>query len=140
VDNFYNSPALAQKLKSLNTDCVGTLRLNREDVPKTVKEKRLTKGELIAQHSGPMSVLKWRDKTELTVIPTYHWEETRKRLTKRGQEKKKAISVLDYNENMGGVDLKDQLLQPYILEIKKLTKSYIKMLRILLNVTTLNRR
>ena len=27
MDNFHNSPALAQKLKSLKTDCVGTLRL-----------------------------------------------------------------------------------------------------------------
>ena len=43
VDNFYNSPALAQKLKSLNTDCVGTLCLNRKNIPKIVKEKRLKK-------------------------------------------------------------------------------------------------
>jgi phage gp46-like protein len=26
MDNFYNASALAQKLKSLKTDCVGTLR------------------------------------------------------------------------------------------------------------------
>ena len=52
MDNFYNSPALAERLKSLNTNCVGTLRLNRKDVPKTLKEKRLKKGEMIAQHSG----------------------------------------------------------------------------------------
>ena len=42
------------------------------------------------------------------------------------QEKQKPVSVLDYNENMGGVDLKDQLLQPYLLERKKMTKWYIK--------------
>src|SRR5215510_1156610 len=30
MDNFYNSPTLAQKLKSLITDCVGTLRLSRK--------------------------------------------------------------------------------------------------------------
>jgi len=57
MDNFYNSPALAQRLKASKTDCVGTLRLSRKDVPQGVKEKTLKKGELVTQHSGPVSVL-----------------------------------------------------------------------------------
>ena len=72
------------------------------------------------------------------MILTYHGEETRKQLTKRGQKKEKPVSVLDYNENMGGVDLKDQLLQPYILERKIMTKWYIKLFRRFQNVTILN--
>lgn len=138
MDNFYNSPALAQKLKSLKTDCVGTLRLSRKDVPQRVKDKKLRKGELVAQHSGPVSVLKWKDKKEVAMISTYHGQETRMKLTKCKQEKQKPVSVLDYNENMGGVDLKDQLLQPYLLERKKMTKWYIKLFRRLLNTTILN--
>jgi len=66
-----------------------------------------------------VSVLKWKDKKEVTLISTYHGEETRMKLTKCKQEKRKPVSVLDYNENMGGVDLKDQLLQPYLSERKK---------------------
>ena len=62
MDNFCNSPALAQRLKILKTDCVGSLRLSRKDVPERVKEKKLKKGELVAPHSGPVSVLKWKDK------------------------------------------------------------------------------
>ena len=62
MDNFYNSPALAQTLKSLKNECVGTLRLSRKDVPQRVKVKKLKKGELVAQHSGPVSILKWKDK------------------------------------------------------------------------------
>jgi len=42
------------------------------------------------------------------------------------------------NENMGGVDLKDQLLQPYLLERKKMTKCYTKLFRRLLNIIVLN--
>jgi len=57
MDNFYNSPVLVQRLKSLKTDCVGTLHPSRKDVPQRVKEKKLKKGELVAQHSGPVSVL-----------------------------------------------------------------------------------
>ena len=61
MDNFYNSPALAPRLKSLKTDYVGTLRLSRKDVPQRVKDK-LKKGEMVAQHSGLVSVLKWKGK------------------------------------------------------------------------------
>ena len=74
----------------------------------------------------------------VTMISTYHGEETRMKRTKCRQEKQKPVSVLDYNENMGGVDLKDQLLQPYLLERKKMTKWYIKLFRRLLNTTVLN--
>jgi len=79
----------------LKTDCVGTLRLSRKDVPKTVKDKKLKKGEMVAQHSGPVSILKWKGKKDVTVISTYHGQETRIKLMKCRQE------------NMGGVDLKD---------------------------------
>jgi hypothetical protein len=39
---------------------------------------------------------------------------------------------------MGGVDLKDHLLQPHLLERNKITKWYIKMFRRLLNVIIVN--
>jgi len=75
MDNFYNSPALAQRLNSLKTDCVGTLRLSRKDIPQRVKEKKLKKEEMVAHHSEPLSVLKWKDKKEVTMISTYHGQE-----------------------------------------------------------------
>ena len=112
MDNFYNSPALAQKLKTVKTDCVGTLRLSRKDVPQRVKEKKLQKGKLVVQHSGPVSVLKWRDIKEVTMISTYHGEKTRMKRSKSRQEKQMPVSVIDYNENMGGFHLKDQLFNP----------------------------
>jgi hypothetical protein len=76
MNNFYNSPALTQRL--VLEHCVGTLRLNRKDVPKTVREKKLKKVEMIAQHSGLVSVLKWRDKNDVAMISTYHGEEAEK--------------------------------------------------------------
>jgi hypothetical protein len=66
TDNFYKSQTLVLKLKSLKTDCVGTPLLGRKDVPQRVNEKKLVKGEIVAQHSGPVSVLKWKDKKEVT--------------------------------------------------------------------------
>jgi len=99
---------------------------------------KLKKGELVAKHSGPVSVLKWKDKKEATMISTYHEQVTRMKLMKCIKEKQKPVSVLDYNEHMRGFDLTDQLLQPYLLERKKMTKWYTKLFRRLLNVTVLN--
>ena len=63
---------------------------------------------------------------------------TRIKQTKCKQEKQKPVSVLDY-ENKGGVDVKDQLLQPYLLERKKMSKWYMNVFGRLLNTTILNR-
>ncbi|KAG8231019.1 hypothetical protein J437_LFUL010941 [Ladona fulva] len=38
----------------------------------------------------------------------------------------KPVCNLEYNKAMGGVDLKDEKLQPYLLEHKKCNKWYIK--------------
>ena len=80
IENFFNSPELARKLKiEHSTDCVCTLKLNRKNVPKEVKNKKLEKGEIIARYSGPVTVLKWRDKRNITMVSTYHSADTKAR-------------------------------------------------------------
>ena len=104
TDNFYNSPELARQLKiQHSTDCVGTLKLNRKNVPKEVKDKKLKKGEIIVRHSGPVTVPKWCDKRSVTMVSTYHSADTH-RVSKRGNETEKPLCVIDYNHNMGGID------------------------------------
>jgi hypothetical protein len=45
LDNFFNCPELARRLKiEQSTERVGTLNLNRKNVPKEVKDKKLEKG------------------------------------------------------------------------------------------------
>ena len=75
--NFFNSPELARRVKiKHSTDCAGTLKLNRKNVPKEVKDKKLEKREIIARHLGPVTVLKWRDKRNVTMVSTYHSADT----------------------------------------------------------------
>ena len=57
--NFCNSPELARQLKiEHSTACVGTLKLNRKNIPKEVNDKKMKKGKTIARHSGSVMILK----------------------------------------------------------------------------------
>jgi len=38
------------------------------DVPKVEKDKKLEREEIIARYSSPVTVLKWRDKRNLTMV------------------------------------------------------------------------
>jgi hypothetical protein len=86
------------KTTFIKIDCVGTLRLNRKSIPKVVKEKKLRKVKIIAQHSGPMPVLKCCDK-KITMMSTYG-DEVRKVKTKQEEEKENLVSILDCSQNI----------------------------------------
>jgi hypothetical protein len=56
MDKFYNSPPLARTLKmTYKTDYVGTLKLNHKDVPPKVKNAKLKKSGIVAEHAGFVS-------------------------------------------------------------------------------------
>ena len=46
---------------------------------------KLEKWEIIARHSGPVTVLKWRDKINVTMVSTYHSADTQ-RVSNNGKE------------------------------------------------------
>ncbi len=52
------------------------------------------------------------------MVSTYHSADTQ-RVSSNGEETEKPLCVIDYNHNMGGVDLKNQLLHMYLVERKK---------------------
>jgi len=65
-----------------------------------VKTNKLEKGEIIARHSGPVTVLKWRDKRNVIMVSTYHSADTQ-RVSNKGKETEKPLCVNDSNHNMG---------------------------------------
>jgi len=139
IDNFLNNPELARKLMiEHSTDCVGILKLNRKKVPKEVKDKKLEKVETIARHSGPVTVLKWHDNSNVTLVSTYHSADTQ-RVSNKGKERERSLCTwLIIIITWGGVDLKDQLLHMYMFKRKNMTKWYLKLFKRLLNSTVLN--
>jgi hypothetical protein len=72
------------------------------------------------------------------MISTYHKDDMRVVVNKPNRVQSKSVVVCDYNVNILGVDLKDQMLQPYLLERKKSTKWYQKLFKRLLNVAIHN--
>ena len=66
-----------------------------------MKDKKLEKGENIARYSGPVTVLKWHDKRNVTMVPTYHTADTQ-RVSNKGKETEKPLCVIDYNHKKGG--------------------------------------
>jgi hypothetical protein len=67
LDNFYHSLELAYFLKSKETDCVGTLHVNRGSIPPLVKAKELKKGEWFGQHLVGVGVLAWHKKRVMII-------------------------------------------------------------------------
>jgi hypothetical protein len=72
------------------------------------------------------------------MISTYHKDDMRGAVNKANREEIKPVVGCDYNVNMLGVGLKDQMLQLYLLERKKSTKWYLKLFKRLLDVALHN--
>ena len=138
LDNYYASPELAQKLRESGTDMVGTCRKNRKYFPKELINVNQEKGEFQAMNSdnGIMAV-NFRDKKSVLLLSTIHGP-TRSTYNSKGKTVSKPTCVVDYNSFMGGVDLKDQKLAPYLIARKKCIKWYVKLFKNLLNAAIHN--
>ncbi|KAI5635028.1 transposase IS4 domain-containing protein [Phthorimaea operculella] len=140
MDNFYNAPLLTRMLKKEKTDTMGTLRLNREFVPhslKAIKKTDFRVGEVAFSHAKDMTILVWRDSNLVSLISSYHKIEVSGK-EKHGIYRHKPQVVLDYNLSMGGVDKKDQMLQAFPIERVRNVVWYKKLFRRLFNVSIYN--
>lgn len=140
MDNFYNSPLLLRSLKKNQTDCYGTLRLNREFVPdslKTMTKTDLRQGEVVATYCSDLSVMVWRDSNLVAMISTYHQLQIGNQ-NKYNRLTYKPKIVLDYNKSMGGVDRKDQFLSAHPVERLRNKVWYKKVFARLLSTAVFN--
>ena len=136
MDNFYSSPSLFRELRQQQTDALGTVRVNRKNMPQDLK-KPIPKGSTVERYTHDMMALKWRDKRDVAVLSTYHNGEMKTIQSARGQ-KEKPVAIFAYNEKMGAVDLADQMLTSYPCERKRHKIWYKKFFRHILNQIVLN--
>lgn len=122
TDRFYTSPTLAEELLKVGCFLTGTIMTNRKGLPATIKKPKLVVGQKIAYRRNKCLVLGWRDKRVVTMLSTKHSsasQSTRRR--RRGTDEiDKPTIILDYNRNMGGVDVADQYATSYCFLRKSL--------------------
>jgi hypothetical protein len=135
VDNFYTTPRLAEYLLSKNTALVGTVRHNRKNVPKELVSKQLGRGEaaFMTSDKGVLAV-KYRaisDKANkqpkvVYMLTTSHGVEMKNSGTtgRDGSVVMKPTCIIDYNHNMGGVDMVDQQL--HTMDVLRKTYKWYK--------------
>lgn len=138
TDNYYTSMDLAKKLLEKQTNLLGTLRSNRKGNPKTVINKRLKKGELIAKQSeNGITVLKWCDKRDILVLSTLHGDETES-VNRFSGNVNKPRAIIDYNAGKSSIDLSDQL-SSYSTPLRRSLKWYRKVaIELLLGAALVN--
>ena len=129
IDNWYSSVPLAKYLSQRRTGVCGTIRKNRQGLPKRLTSyKKLKKGEFIFRSAEGMLVVKLQDTKEVMFLSTLHRAEvapTGKRDRHRRIVKKLKL-VHQYNHHMGGVDRNDAMLSFYTAA-RKSTKWYKKL-------------
>ena len=137
MDNYYTSPNLVKFLLEHETKVVGTVRSNRRNFPPELAAACMQRGESkFALSDNGIVAVKFRalqdksNKQEKVVflLSSDHGNDvvSSGKQTKDGQVIMKPTCVLDYNKNMGGVDMMDQQLES-LLVIRKAYKWYKKL-------------
>nr|CAH7752331.1 unnamed protein product [Callosobruchus chinensis] len=125
TDNYYTSLELANNLLDKKTHLLGTLRSNRRGNPKEVINKKLKRGEVVAQENNRgICILKWKDKRDVLMISTKHTHET-VIVHKRTGDVEKPVAVIEYNKAKSSIDLSDQMAS-YHSALRKTVKWYRK--------------
>ena len=118
-DNYFAGVKLAEDLLARDTYACSTIRAGRKGWPQPFNNKNIKKmapGEIRMMTKGPLLATLWNDKRRVSILSTNAPAAitTVERRVKGGTTTINIpASVLDYNGNMFGVDLADQLRSYY---------------------------
>jgi hypothetical protein len=130
MGNWYISLSLFLKLGGKKTNAVGTVRVNRKNMPQQFKSTKMGKGETKVVYSHKMMALQWIDRKTATILSTCHddvaMEKTEKINRKTNMPIIKPKVVIDYNSSMNAVDKQDQQLSSFPVK-RRYAKGYKNM-------------
>lgn len=128
-DNFFTSHSLLSKLGKLGFNATGTVRENRIvkcpviPVKKMKKEARGTY-ESAFDRENEITVTRWNDNAVVTVATNWDTIEPLNYAKRYSRTEKKHVQIeqpkviANYNKHMGGVDLLDNFVAAYRINIK----------------------
>ncbi len=109
IDNYYCSPALCDSFVASNSMVISIVRQNRRELPKDLMNKTLGKGEMDFWCRNQVIAIKWKEQRDMQVLRMKHLP-TSSAHTSHMATIVRPNAVIDYNINMSGVDLSDQLI------------------------------
>jgi len=114
IDSYYCHPSLLMELKEKGIYATGTMRSNRKDAPKIITTATLKKSEIkVYKMDEDMFCAKWKDKREITLLTSFDTFKPTKYFNSKGKLIEKPLAVFNYNQNMRGADILNQLCSYY---------------------------
>jgi hypothetical protein len=127
-DNLFTSIPLLNILSEKGIGGTGTMHQNRlHSVPLTKKkaiEKHWKRGDIEETYTADITVVAWSDNKPVYVASNVSTSEPVGTVRRWSRKEKKEIMVpqpkliLDYNKEMGGVDLLDQMVAAYRVRVR----------------------
>ena len=125
MDNFYTGVDLLKNLSMRGINACGTVRTNRKGLPTDMlpKNMKVPKHEYRVAQNDNLTFCHWQDTKPVLAISNFHDPEDTGLLNRRGggrQQRQVRVPKMlsDYQDNMKGVDLCDQMLGYYMINHK----------------------
>jgi hypothetical protein len=118
ADNFFTQLPLAVSLKERKTTYLGTMRVNRREIPKealVLSGKPLYNSQFFIEENGALlTSYKGKKNKIILILSTRHEMGT----VSQQQKKKKPNTVVFYNDTKYGVDCLDQMCKAFSVKAK----------------------
>ncbi|XP_043506135.1 piggyBac transposable element-derived protein 4-like isoform X2 [Polistes fuscatus] len=143
IDNFYVSYELAIRLLNFKTHVVGTVRHNKNFMPKDVTLHRLKRGEMISREdNNGIVVLKWRNLRDVCILSSKHAPVmvpiADSSILNSSRPKMKPLALIAYNNGKSDIDRSHQMVS-YATTIRKSIKWYQKLaIHFLIGISVMN--
>ena len=149
IDNFYTSPQLLLDLLDKGIYCTGTVRANRKGFPVSLlpPTQSMNPGTVTFRFATAfgkkLTAAWWKDRRDVYVMSTIRGNSVENVMKRpKGSREKQPMPcptmIVDYNNNMGGVDLTDQQLSYYSMTTRKTLKWWKKVFWRLVDICIVN--